>query len=162
MVYIGIDIGKKGAIAVLYPDGEVETHLFPMKSDNSYDLPKMWRAFQKIEKHVGESICVIEDVYCVGGASAQSTWSFAEGKAYIESFLVAMGFEYYKVRPKAWQKVIFAQFPKTMKDTKEKSINFTKEHYPKAKLLITPRHRREHDGIADAVCMGHYGKLKYK
>jgi len=72
-----------------------------------------------------------------------------------------MGFKYNKVKPKVWQKLIFLGLPSTLTDTKQKSIYFTQQNYPKAKLLLTPRHTKPHDGIADATCMAHYAKIKY-
>jgi crossover junction endodeoxyribonuclease RuvC len=160
MIYIGIDVGKDGAISILHENGEVESHLFSINQDRTYDLYENWDIFSKIKKHKGNCIITVEDVYCVGGSSAQATWSFSRGKAIIECFLVCLGFEYNLVKPKVWQKTIFAQFPKEMKDTKEKSISFVKENYPKCNLIPKPK-RTPHDGIADAVCIAHYSKLNY-
>lgn len=160
MIYIGIDVGKRGAIAVTHPSGRVESFFFKLNPDKSYNLCDTWKVFNKIKKYKNKSIVVIEDVYCVGGSSAQATWSFAEGKSMIECFLVAMGFKYNKVKPKAWQKVIFQGLPDHLETTKDKSIFFTQQKYPKCNL--TPdRLRSPHDGIADAVCMAHYAKLKF-
>ena len=160
MIHIGIDPGKDGAIAIVHPSGEVETHFFAKNQDKTYNLPDTWKIFKQLEQYKGDCVITLEDVYCVGGSSAQATWSFSRGKTLIESFLVALGFEYNLVKPKVWQKTVFAEFPADMKDTKVKSITFVQSNYPKCDL--TPaRLRKPHDGISDAVCLAHYSKLNF-
>jgi hypothetical protein len=156
-VFIGIDVGKEGAIAVLLPCGKVETYLFPRNPDNSYNLPAMFKVFKKLKKYIDRAIVTIEDVHSIKGASAGSSWSFASGKAYIEAFLVAVGFDdFNRVNPQVWQRVIFRLIP-MQSDTKKSSIFFTEANYPLCKLIVG--RTKKHDGIADAVCIAHYSKL---
>lgn len=155
-VFIGIDVGKQGAIAVLLPNGRVETYTFPKKPNGAYDLPKMFLVFKKIKKYANRCVAVVEDVHAIKGASASSTWSFASGKAYIEAFLVSNNIEYNKVNPQVWQRFIFKKIP-DQGDTKLNSILFTETFYKKCKLIVG--RTKKHDGIADAVCMAHYGKI---
>jgi crossover junction endodeoxyribonuclease RuvC len=160
MIFIGIDVGKDGAITVLHPNGEVDSYFFSKNQDKTYNLRENWKIFKNLEQYKGNCIVTVEDVYCVGGSSAQATWSFSRGKAFIECFLVAVGLEYNLVKPKVWQKTIFAEFPKEMKDTKEKSITFVQRYYPKCNLIPKPL-RKPHDGISDALCIAHYSKLNF-
>ena len=57
----------------------------------------------------------------------------------------------------AWKKVVLAHLP--WKGNKKASIDFCQQTYPNVSLLKTSRCRVPHDGLSDALCLAHYGKM---
>jgi len=66
------------------------------------------------------------------------------------------------VPPRTWQKVIHKGIEGRM-DTKQRSWTAVTRQWPDAVALMKNRSRRGfNDGIADAICIGEYGRRKFK
>jgi crossover junction endodeoxyribonuclease RuvC len=56
--------------------------------------------------------------------------------------------------PQAWKKLILEGTPKD----KSAAIKFCRSRWPMLDLRRTPRCKKDHDGIADALCLAEYGR----
>ena len=97
MVYIGIDPGVSGGIAILDDDGSV------IECVNMPDTPM--EIFQFLMGYKYGSVCVLEDVgQGMPGQSSSSTARFARHNGHLEMALLALGIRTIKARPQKWEK----------------------------------------------------------
>lgn len=171
--YIGIDIGKNGAIVVIGPTGVVSTSIMPMigKGKGSEIDKKALRDF--FWSYADEkTVVVIEDVHSIFGVSAGSNFQFGRALGIIEGLVEVLQLPYYKVSPKTWQGTCFEGVPVIEKpgtkakgrnsyDTKAMALIAAQRLYPKLDLRKSQKAEKPHDGIVDALLMAHYAKLKY-
>ena len=99
MIYIGVDPGKSGAIAVL-KDGEITGFKMPE------DVFGMIELFKSIAKD-GDSVkAVIEKVHSMPGDGSQGAFTFGKNAGQLEGVLAALGFPTIEATPQNWMKLI--------------------------------------------------------
>lgn len=157
-VVIGIDVGKKGGIARISQDGELELYQMPMIG-KEYDIHEL---SEILDQKQGEIIrhVFIENVHAIQGrAGGSSNFSFGMGKGILMGLVAGKKLPYTLVNPKAWQKVSWEGVTK-QSDTKKTSLVAAKRLFPDETFLATERSRVPHDGFIDAALIAFYGKLK--
>lgn len=131
--YIGVDPGKNGAIAVVYPDGikvipmpivdkEIDAHAiigFVPFDDSIVYIEKVWRPFKLI--------------YMTG---------------IIEGIFMSLEIQVNKVAPSTWRKKVL----KNYRATKSDAIIYCNKTYPQLQLGFN-------HNLAEAVCIAEYGRL---
>lgn len=141
LVYVGIDPGKKGALAII-EDGN--TTVTPCDyGEYASQLSALDPAY---------TIVTIENVHAMPKQGVSSTFSFGEGFGIIQGILIALGFKYNKVEPKIWKRHF------GISKDKCESIHLARETFPCVSLLPTPRCRKDSDGMAEALLIAKYGK----
>lgn len=146
-VYIGIDPGLSGAIAVISPNGayaipfDEEEYVTTLKSciDEKY-------AIRAVVEHVG----------AMPKQGVASTFKFGTNFGWIQGVLFALGIPYELVRPQKWKK----EFSCT--SDKNTSVSVARRLFPSVSLLATPRCNKPHDGMAEALLMAEYARRKDK
>lgn len=158
-VYFGIDPGKKGAVAVLDPGGDV-LGLYPMpmidttmgKGRPQYDVPRLFS--RMIRQGTGKVL--IERLgpmpASMGGAAANYQRGYAMGM--LQAICTALKLPWDLVSPSVWQRV----FWKTKGDTKQQSILTAERLFPQADLLPTERSKKPNDGMSDALLIAEYNR----
>ena len=98
IIYIGIDPGLSGGIAILNQDGSVkEVVAMP---DTPRDIYEFLFSYKE------DSRCVLEDVgHGMPGQSSKATATFARHNGHLEMALLALGIPTEKVTPQKWIKV---------------------------------------------------------
>lgn len=142
MTYIGIDPGKKGALAVI--DGE-KTYTFRFDKD----------AYRAVLSDIGEAVCCLESVGSMPGNGRVSMFHFGENFGWIQGTLEAFGVPYELVKPQKWKK----EFSVTA--DKNTSIEVCKRLFPGVNL-IPPGCRKEHDGLAESLLMAEYARRRIR
>ncbi len=142
--FVGIDPGKSGALAVLYPNGSVETQ--PFNAVNYVDVLSGLRG--------SDVICCVEKVSAMPGQGVVSMFNFGHNLGFIEGVLQANGIAYQLMPPQTWKKEF------SLSSDKAKSIEVCQKLFPKVSLLATDRSRKPSDGIAEAVLMAEYARRK--
>jgi len=167
--YIGIDIGKKGAICVLNPDG-IEIYPMPMVKDelaysDLYDLMQHIQAVT-LAKTGGNPHVVFEKLGVIFGSSKVTAFSMGYQSGAVEMMMISLGIPYTKVPAKQWQKDMFQgvdvikKTGKTSNDTKSMALIAAKRIFPNQKLTFGERATKPHDGLVDALLMAEYAKRK--
>jgi crossover junction endodeoxyribonuclease RuvC len=150
---LGIDPGLDGAVALLLAD-RAEAHVTPTLSAGSgkrrYDTAGM---IALLEAHP-VALAVIEAVNAMPKQGVTSTFRFGEGYGLWQGLLAGLRIAYLTVTPQAWKKVILAG---TARD-KAAAIQFAQRRFPSVSLLVSPRSRKPHTGLADAVCLAEFGR----
>lgn len=154
--YIGIDPGKSGAIVLLYIDGSVDKIAMPV-AGKALDIAA---ACEWIYDRVKDRnpIAIIEKVHSMPGQGVSSTFSFGFNVGVMHGIITSMMIPLYVVAPPTWKRIIL----KDTKKDKDAAIAFCRRTYPSVSLLATERSRVPHIGIADALCIAHYGYTMFK
>lgn len=148
-VIAGIDPGLKGGIAAL---SEHEHIAIPMPLvGKEVDVSTLVAFLRGIKV----DLVVIEKAQSMPKQSSQSGFNYGVGYGDIRGGMKALGIPYVEVRPTAWKKLVLAG---TKRD-KSAAVEFVARRYPVIDL-IPEGCRKPHDGIADAVCLAHYGIAK--
>lgn len=146
MVYVGIDPGQRGAMAVL--GLEYKPSLIPFDKDGYI------RTLKQIKEDY-ECVCCIEAVHAIAKQGLSSTWSFGVSYGWLLGMLDSIGIPYQPITPQKWKKEFGLTSDKAL------SIEACKRLYPGINLLRTERSRKEDDGMAEAVLLGTYAKRHF-
>ena len=156
--FIGIDSGKKGAITSI-GGGGIRSAMFPM-SGGDYDIHAMAELFRSISSS-RDAICIIEKVWAAKPAGrkngASSMFSFGVGYGIVRGLAAAMGWRVQLVTPQAWKGEVL----KGTKKDKGAACAFVRSFYPEVDLQPGLK-KTDQDGIADSVCIAHYGRIMYE
>lgn len=144
MIYIGIDPGKSGAMAVIF-DGMDETMLVP------FDEAKYINVLQNLSGHHVKSC--LEHVTAMPKQGVTSMFNFGQNFGYIKGLLEAFQIPYELVRPQKWKKEFGIS-------DKNSSVECCKRLFPGVVLRRTDRCRKDDDGMAEALLMAEYARRR--
>lgn len=160
-VTIGIDPGKKGAIAY-FVDGELkEVKDIPLIK-TEIDVAALT---QLLSDHIS-LICpgptsifmALENVHALFGASAGSTFTFGHICGLLEGIICAYKYQYVKVQPKEWQKVAWAGVPNITRQGKKTIDSKAMSRVALTRLFPTKAMEipKSKDGQVDAILIGYW------
>jgi hypothetical protein len=182
-VWIGVDPGLQGAIAILTPDGVEITPMPVVPSSkggrDQYDLPAIAELLDLAAAQVGAHrvLLTCEHMHAlpprigstgncpackqpVGGRSmGGSLANYGRGEAVmaIKMGCAVLGIPYQLVAPRTWQK--WAHQGTSGDDLKQRSIMAAQRLFPGVSLMRTPRSRVPHDGCAEALLLAAWAQV---
>jgi len=153
MLYIGIDPGASGGIAVISETGFAQTFKMP---ETEADVLALLRSYA-----IGDEVirATIERVHTAPQMGVVSAFKFGRGVGVLHMALIAAGIPFDEVTPQAWQKMMGCIAPKRVEfGQKDKNItkrraqalfpNLTITHAVADALLIAEFNRRTSRGVA--------------
>jgi crossover junction endodeoxyribonuclease RuvC len=150
VIFIGIDPGLSGAVAVIHPDGKVEVIDTPValvkKNKHDYSAWEMARILGRFERDVNV-VCGIESVHSMPKQGVASSFSFGRGLGLWEGILASFEIGYGKVTPQAWKKLLMSGMGKE----KDSSRLQAQRLFPTAELNL-----KKHHGRADALLIAEF------
>lgn len=153
-IYLGLDPGLHGGYAMVtttcHPTLTQHVGIMPV-TGGVIDCRALSAGLADLHRQAGLHV-VIEQVGAMPKQGLGSTFKFGMGYGQLIGMCQALALPYSLVRPQAWKAKVLAG---TQKD-KDAAIAFCTREYP-AVRLIPERCRVPHDGIADALCLAHYG-----
>jgi Holliday junction resolvasome RuvABC endonuclease subunit len=152
---IGIDPGKAGGLAIIHKNGHVRIMPMPLAGE-SIDASAIhdWIDEFLIYDHHKLPSAWVEKVHAMPGQGVSSMFKFGYTVGIIHGIITTMGIPLYLVAPQTWKKSVLMDMAKVDKSA---SAEFCRRVYPDVSLLATPRSRKFHSGMADALCIAHYG-----
>ena len=170
-IVIGIDPGKKGAIAALgLTKGVLEVRPMPMiaggKNRPEYDI----RSITEYLKGYRTDCCLVtversQPLSMIRNPRRPDAEAFKPGSIAqfnrgvqrgFEWLLTALEMPFQLVAPRSWMKVMHAGAPGA--DTKQRSIIAAQRLFPHVDLRRSPRCRKDDDGIAEALLLAEFGR----
>lgn len=145
MIYVGVDVGKNGGYAVIYPSGIVAE---VWDDENFIDEMKL------VSLREEEVRACVEQVGAMPRESPKASFSFGRSAGFIEGVLQTFGISYQLVRPQVWKKEF------GLNSDKSKSCEVCHKLFPTVNLLRTERCKKPHDGMAEALLMAEYARRK--
>lgn len=146
--YIGIDPGKKGGIAFI--DTEVKCSVTEEYSDKALidlcrDVSHDWN---------NKAVCCLEKVGARTGQGVVSMFNFGQSVGYIKGVLESFRIPYQEITPQKWK----GEFG--LNSDKASSAEVCRKLFPEVDLLATPKSKKPHDGMAEALLMAEYARRK--
>lgn len=169
LIYVGIDLGKDGAV-VLLDEGErivtkVKTPLVRCRTKDGeklgrdeYDIPKMAAMLADAKSMASAPIrVVLEKAQPMPKSMGGGLANYSRGLSFglWQGLLVGLSISYEVVRPQAWQKVMLAGISSS--DTKQASIIAAKRIWPGEDWCKTERSKMDDNGYTDAALLALYG-----
>lgn len=146
-VFIGIDPGKSGGIAcidtedcICYTEPYSDKALIDLCSSTS-------RKGQNV-------VCCLEKVGAMPGQGVVSMFSFGQSVGYIKGVLESFMIPYQEITPQKWKREF------SLTSDKAKSAEVCRKLFPEVSLLATPRCKKPHDGMTEALLMAEYARRK--
>jgi hypothetical protein len=162
-LFIGVDLGLKGAIVVLSEAGAHQVIPMPTvratKGREVYDIPYLVDVFRR--RKLDDPLVIAEQLHAMPFEKGGSNANFQRGRALgiLEGILGALAIRYELVTPQSWQKVMHQGASGA--DTKQRSIVIAKRFFPEVSLRRSERCRKDDDGIADALLLADYARRRY-
>ena len=159
MIYIGIDPGKSGALAIIrdFENGEVEIKVCPFDEIVYRDALHDVRQSNLIESYASTIVCALEKVSARPQQGVSSTFEFGRNLGYIEGLLTANEIPYNLIPPQRWKKAF-----SLLKRDKDASIAEARRLFPNVSLLPTERSRKDNDGMAEALLLAEWARRFYR
>lgn len=152
-VFIGIDPGQDGGIAVIDPAG-VQVRTLPFIK-NELDGLELHGWMETLTLNYPEKPCPIAYIERVGampGQGVTSMWNFGYVTGQLHMWLKMLHIPFKVPTPQAWKKIVLAGTDRG----KEAAINYCLRAYPDVSLRATPKSTKHHDGLADALCLADF------
>lgn len=154
-IAIGIDPGRDGALAILWPDLECSfSHVGPKVYP--FDKVAYRGALTAVlpHRHDAKVVCVLEHVGAMPGQGSVSMFHFGESFGWLQGMLDAYNIPYELIRPQKWKK----EFSCT--SDKNTSIEVARRLFPNVDLRRTERCKGPHDGICEALLMAEFARRR--
>lgn len=159
-IVLGIDPGLDGGLAFLdTADDRATVLIAPTLSHGKgggrvFDVPSMFAMLtkEKLDLIVIERVSAAPVAGRVQGAL--SMFNFGCGFGLWLGLFAGLRLPHQLVSPQAWKAAILSG---TKKD-KAAAIEFAGRRYPAVSLRPTPRCKKPHDGLADALCLAEYAR----
>ena len=146
-IYIGVDPGKKGAMAIMgYSNTTGERYMMKIIPFDPQEYIKTLKQFN------GATVC-IEQVHSLPREGVKSVWSFGQTYGWLLGVLDAVGLSYQTVPPHLWKKDCSLS-----RTEKKHSIEVCKRLFPGIELKRTDRCRNDDDNMADAALICEYAR----
>jgi len=147
MIYLGIDPGQKGGIAVLAGESQAQAWRYPGDVSSAALLVK---TILKDWKGTEQVMACLEQVHAMPGQGVSSTFKFGANFGAWQGILSANEIPYIMVTPRKWQQAILDA---GTGETKERSLNMARRLFPAVDMQY-----KADDGKADALNMALYLK----
>lgn len=147
MVHIGIDPGKKGAMAVIYDDNSVYV--------TSFDKDKYIYYLEKLGEDNIDVRCCIEDVHAMHGNGVTASFNFGKSYGWLLGMLDTLKIPYQAVSVQKWKKEY------GLTSDKSRSIEVCRRLFPNVILKRTDRCKKDDDGLAEALLLALYAKRHF-
>lgn len=144
MIYIGVDPGEKGTMAIIWEWGKIE--LIPFSVDGYRDMMRQCPPM--------ECRCCLERVNAMPKQGVVSMFNFGKNFGFIQGLLTAYSIPYELVTPQKWKK----EFQIT--GDKNSSIAVCKRLFPDVDLRRTERCRKDDDNTAEAILLAEFARRK--
>jgi hypothetical protein len=100
VIYIGIDPGKSGAMAIVWPDGQPATGVC------RFDATPADQADWLLGFDLTQAVAVMEKVSSSPQMGVVSAFSFGKSQGFLLGLLTALKVPYHEVTPQKWQKAM--------------------------------------------------------
>ena len=146
MIYIGIDVGKKGGVAIIFEDGVCA---YP------WDDERFIQTMDIVANMDDDCVVCVEQVHSMPKQGVSSTFAFGKAAGFIEGVLAAHKIPYQLVPPQKWKKEY------SLGNDKNQSIAVCKKLFPNVSLLPTAKCTKDSDGMAEALLLALYARRHF-
>lgn len=157
MIYIGIDPGLSGGIALIGSTGQLLLESTPVIAGKDYDIQAMKKILMSKEWMNDQRFVTIENQISMPGQGLTSTLTTGKGFGIWLGLLAGLEVPFQVISAKQWQNKLFTGTSPKL-DTKARSEIIAKRLFPTADFRKSDRAKKAHDGLTDAACIAEYGR----
>lgn len=150
-IYIGVDPGSNGAIAVIIDDV-----VHKVVKYDSYEIADIIKNVVSEYSENHTMMCTLEKVHSMPRDGVKQAFKFGENYGFVKGTLMALQIPFQEVTPMTWKKEF-----SLVKQDKSVSIKRCKELFPGVSLVPTARSTKESDGMAEALLICEYGRRHF-
>lgn len=150
-IYIGIDPGSNGAIAII-----VDDVVYKVVKYDSYEISNIIKELVSNYSKDHTMMCTLEKVHSMPRDGVKQAFKFGENYGFVKGTLMALQIPFQEVTPMTWKKEY-----SLVKQEKLVSIKRCKELFPGISLLPSSRCTKESDGMAEALLICEYGRRHF-
>lgn len=160
--YLGVDMGKEGAL-VLIPinrNNRIFVFKMPLVKSGGVDEDELFNYLTNWSPYVIH--CVTEKLQAIYQSSSKAMFNFGKTVGLTLAVLKIAGVPFTELKPSIWQKEMFLGEPETL-DTKTRSVMVSKKLFPGlilSKFTKTKRVLKDDSNITDALLMAEYARRK--
>lgn len=158
--FIGIDPGKSGGMAIIFPGGRVKvTEIRSIGKDLDIYYLRHWLSYETyLDPPTKHKVMVcIEKSQALPGQGVTSMFNYGVTFGILQGLVLGLGYPFALVTPQTWKKQILEGLP----HDKLGAVMFCERLFPTISLKVTARSTKPHDGIADALCLAEFCRRKY-
>lgn len=162
MIFVGIDNGLMGGISAI-ENGELKlVKKMPVIKGGKgqrtqYDIQEIVETLRQLSC-MGKLSVVLEKAQVTPIAGKNSCFSMGFCMGMMQGILESMKIPYQLIPARQWQNEVLKGMAG---DTKAKSILWCKRRFPNQDWIMSPRSKKENDGLCDATCMAYYSSLNF-
>ena len=149
-LFIGIDPGKKGGIAYINTSNHY-TNTVPYSNET---LIQLCTDIFYGTADCQDIVCCLEKVGARPGQGVVSMFSFGQSVGYIKGVLESFRIPYQEITPQKWKREF------GLNSEKAASAEVCRKLFPEISLLATPKCKKPHDGMTEALLMAEYARRK--
>ena len=147
LYYLGVDPGSSsGAFAVIRDTTVIA--VAPFDEGAFLDIVA-W-----LGKEQEKTKCCLEKVSAMPKQGVSSTFTFGVNYGWLRGVLDLGEISYQEIRPQQWKKEF------GLNSDKARSVEVCRRLFPNVDLLRTPKCKKPHDGMAEALLMAEYARRK--
>jgi crossover junction endodeoxyribonuclease RuvC len=154
MIYIGIDPGLSGAVAVIHPNNDISIYDTPTftiksgsKSKRKYNIAIMTQIL--VSHYSKETKIALELVHAMPGQGVTSMFTMGEGYGMWQGIIASLYLPLTFVTPQLWKKTLMDGMGKDKDASRMRAIQLFPQVADQLKL-------KKHDGRADALLIAEY------
>lgn len=155
MIIIGIDPGKKGAVAALSLKGDLvylaDTPTLKVGKRHEYDLAGMAQVLQGFPE---DTLVAVEQLGAMPLKGSIGAFSLGQGCGLWLGMAAMRKMPIARITPQLWQRALLAGLPKG----KGSSLVRARELFPGAASMLT---RKRDDGPADALLIAEFARRQF-
>jgi crossover junction endodeoxyribonuclease RuvC len=155
---LGIDPGLRGGIAALSADGDlIGTWPMPVAGGEVHAtaLADLLRSLRSADQHQDIGLVCLEKVASMPKQGVASTFTFGTGWGMVRGVCAALNVPVLLVPATVWKKRVLLGYT----HDKTGALRMCSSRWPTAELVL-PGCRKPHDGMADALCLAEYGRIR--
>lgn len=156
-VIVGIDPGLKGGLSILQLSANGS--LVPDAARSvPYDLNEYLCELQDaiaITSHNNGVLVAIEQVHSMPKQGVASTFKFGEQFGILKGMCMGLGVKFVTITPQEWKRGLGL-----LHQDKDASIALAKKLFPAVDLRPSTRCRKDSDGMAEALLIAEYARMK--
>lgn len=154
-IFIGIDPGKSGGIAIIKEDGSYLLIDMPINPNDEISSLMIYQLFcNEIDFNKDQIYCCLEKAQSMPGQGVTSVFNYGQGYGKIKAVLEILKIPYEEIRPLKWKKEF------SLDKDKVKSVSLAQKLFP-MEIFVTQRGRLL-DGRAEAILLAEYARRNYK
>jgi crossover junction endodeoxyribonuclease RuvC len=155
MIFIGIDPGLKGGIAVIADNKLSVSMEMPLTANKKeMGVKGIFRMFFKM-RSLDAFFCIIEKAQAMPKQGVTGVFNYGRGYGELIAILKILEIPYQEIQSQKWKKEF-----SLIKKNKRESVNIAQKLFP-SEIFMTERGRLM-DGKAEACLMAEYARRQYK